>query len=203
MKTEASRIANVSAAVLVGFSGQGTTKAQGRLGSAAVRGREGATRDAIGLAARMARIFEDTLWVGDRPPECLSARAVFCPEDRRDFVAGVAAAIEAARGDRVIVVAGGDERASAELLLSLVAWPEAAIVMLSDPEGTGPCPMICRREDLMARARNVLVRTSAISSYASFLAGLDTALVPLARLGLADAPCALFADSSVGSREGI
>ena len=185
---EASRIANVSAAVLVGF-GEQTPDAT-----------PDATRDAIGLAARMAQIFEDTLWVGDAPPEALPARHVYCREDRRDFVTGVAAAIAAAHGDRVIVVGEGDGMVSAELLLSLVAWPEAAIVMPSDSAGVNPLSVIYRRADLLSRAREALASPGSFPAYESFVAGLETVLVPLARLGLAGSPSPLFADPDVGSR---
>lgn len=148
----------------------------------------------------MAQIFEDTLWVGDAPPAALPVRHVFCREDRRHFVTGVAAAIEAASGDRVIVVGEGDEMASAELLLSLVAWPEAAIVMPSDPAGVHSLPVIYRRDDLLARAREALARPASFASFESFLVGLETVLVPLACLGLTGSPSPLFADPDFGSR---
>ena len=184
---EASRIASVSAAVLVGFAAPtaGATP--------------DAKRDAIGLAARMAQLFEDTLWVGDAPPEALSARHVFCSEDHRDFVTGVAAAIEAASGERVIVVGEGSAMVSAELLLSLVAWPEAAIVRPSGLTGSSPSPVIYRREDLLARARAALASPGSFMSYERFSAGLESVLVPLARLGLAGSPSPLFADPDLGS----
>lgn len=177
---EASRIASVSAAVLVGFP------ASGRVDPTSAR------CDAIALATRMVPIFEETLWVGDPPPAGLRVRHVACREDRRDPVAGLATAIEAARGDRVIVVGEGDPTVSAELLLAFVAWPESPIVMISDGVGGEPLPAIYRRDLLVDRARAALARVDSFATRERFLAGVEIAVVPRDRLGLGGSPSALF-----------
>lgn len=191
---EASRIANVSAALLVGFAGR--PMADPRAGHAR------------SLAALMARLFEDTFEVGDAAPvgdrtdSAPSGRRVPCRGDRRDVISGVAAAIEAARGERVIVVGDADPGVTAELLLALVAWPETAVVMPVDAAGSSPLRAIYRCDDLRARARAVLESADPPPSVDTFLAGLEVAQVPFARLGLAGAPIPLFAesaDSRVGS----
>ncbi len=183
---EASRIANVSAALLVGFVG--TPMDVPRAGRAR------------SLAALMARLFEDTLHVGDpasvgaSSPVAWSGRHVPCREDRRDGVSGVAAAIAAARGERVIVVGEGDPRVSAELLLALVAWPEATVVMPADAAGSSPLRAIYRRDDLLARARALLESADPPPSFEVFFAGLEIVQLPLARLGLTGLPASLFND---------
>jgi hypothetical protein len=188
---EASRIANVSAALLIGFDG---TRMEGL--------RSGRARS---LAALMAQLFEDTLQVGDpasvgeSPPAALSGRRVPCRRDRRDVVTGVAAAIAAARGERVIVVGEGDPWGTAELLLALVAWPEVAVVMPADEAGSSPQRAIYRCDDLRARARAVLESADPPPSVEIFFAGLEVTHVPLARLGLARPPHPLFTGSFTGS----
>ena len=177
---EASRIANVSAALLVGFSGPPTDLP-----------RAGRARSLAGL---MALLFEDTLQVGDPLPAAASGRHVPGREDRRDAVTGIAAAIAAAHGERVIVVGEGDPLVSAELLLALVAWPEAAVVMPADATGSSPLRAIYRRDDLLARARAVLEGADPPPSFETFVAGLEIVRIPLPRLGLAGLPAPLFAD---------
>lgn len=170
----ASRIANVTAAVLVGL-GQGACSSSE-------------------LVDRMAALFEDTLWLDDRPPDGAPGRFVSVVGAQRDLVAGVAAAIEAARGERVIVVAAAESaRVGAELLLALVAWPERAVVMVVEGERSLPVCAIYRREDLLASARNVLASPSSSTSLETFLSGLEVERVTLARLGLGGGPHPLFA----------
>lgn len=170
----ASRIANVTAAVLVGL-GQGA-------------------RSSSELADRMAALFEDTLWIGDPPPDGAPGRFVSVASAQRDPVAGVAAAIEAARGERVIVVAEVQSaRVGAELLLALVAWPERAVVMVVEAEKSIPVCAIYRREDLLERARKLLASPSSPTSLETFLSGLEVERVTLARLGLGGGPHPLFA----------
>lgn len=179
----ASRISNVSAAVVA----------------------TGTSRTAS-PAPLLVQLFEDTLWVGDVPPGELAVRHVPCPGPRGDGVTGLAAAVVAAEGERVIVVGEGDPTASAELLLALVAWPEAAIVLprsggSGDARGSGRVPTgIYRREDLRVRAEALLASGTPVPDFESFVAGLEVVHVPVARLGLSDAPIPLFAGPSVATR---
>ena len=98
-----------------------------------------------------------------------SVRHVPCRKDRRDVVTGVAAAIAAARGERVIVVGEGDPWVTAELLLALVAWPEAAVVMPADAarieSAAGDLPLRRPARPRSCRARER--RSAALGSRAS------------------------------------
>jgi hypothetical protein len=179
----ASRIANVSAAVLA--TGTSRTASPGPL---------------------LAQLFEDTLWVGDVLPAALAARLVPRPGPGGAGLAGLAAAVVAAAGERVLVVGEGDPLASAELLLALVAWPEAAIVLptveaAGDARGRGGVPIgIYRREDLLARAEAMLASGAPGSDFEAFVVGLEVVRVPLARLGLSDAPIPLFTGPPLATR---
>lgn len=173
----ASRIANVSAAVL------------------ASRG----ARNAAWVPSLM-RLFEDVFWVGDPPPGAGPVRSVAWPGAGRAEGAGLAAAIAAARGERVIVVGEGDPRTGAEVLLALVAWPEAAVVRPAPGPGGDPPTGIYRRADLLARAEAVLQGAAPAPTLEAFVEGLAVERVPIDRLGLADAPLALFAGAPVAPR---
>lgn len=174
----ASRIANVTAAVLVG-AGRSASPTSARADAA--------------LADLMAALFDDTLWVGDPPPAGAPGRCVPLASADRDSIVGIAAAIEAARSERVIVFAAEQGRVGAELLLALVAWPERAVVSVVEGERLFPVCAIYRREDLLASARSVLASPSASISFETFLSGLEVERVTLARLGLDSGPHPLFA----------
>lgn len=185
---ESSRIANVTAAVLVGFGDAAARKPRpSRIGS---------------LAPLLSQLFEETLWVGDGRSTGAVGRPVLRPGNRRDGVSGIAAAIAAARGERVIVIDEGDALASAELLLALVAWPEAAIVLpLSGEAADTVCPRgIYRCDALRARAEEQLEGRAPTSDFETFVAGLEVVRVPVATLGLSDAPIPLFAGPRVRPR---
>jgi len=95
----------------------------------------------------------------------------------------------------VIVVGEGDPTVSSELLLAFVAWPESAVVMMPDAAGGDPVPAIYRRDDLLIRAREVMASAESYASFESFVAGVEVAVVPSARLGLGDESSALSAIS--------
>ena len=174
----ASRIANVTAAVLVKAGGSASPTS--------------ARADAA-LADQLAALFDDTLWVGDPPPAGAPGRFVPMASEDRDSIVGVAAAIEAARSERVIVFAVEQGLVGAELLLALVAWPERAVVWVVEGERLFPVCGIYRREDLLASARSVLASPSSPISFETFLAGLEVERVTLARLGLDSGPHPLYA----------
>lgn len=184
---ESSLIANVSAAVLVGFEVAASTPRPSRIGS---------------LAPLLSRLFEETLWVGDGRSSGTVGRPVARPGNRRDVVSGIAAAVAAAHGERVIVIDEGDALASAELLLALVAWPEAAIVLpVSGEAADTDCPRgIYRCEALRARAEEQIEGRAPTGDFETFIAGLEVVRVAVATLGLSDAPIPLFAGSRVRPR---
>ncbi len=174
----ASRIANVTAAVLVG-AGRSASPTSVRADAA--------------LADQLAALFDDTLQVGGPPPAAAPGRFVPVAIEDRDSVVGVAAAIEAARSERVIVFAAGQGLVGAELLLALVAWPERAVVWVVEGGQALPVCAIYRREDLLASARSVLANPSVPTSFETFLSGLEVERVTLAQLGLDSSPHPLFA----------
>lgn len=180
---EASRIANVSAAVLLG-------------GAQAERSsRPTGAGDSAGLPARL---FEQALRIGEIGGEARVLEPGIESENPVGYVDGLAAAILAARGERVIVVGEGDPRASAEVLLALVAWPEKPAVLV-EPERPGPpgaasLPLGIFRRDALEERAHARARPGAASpELADFLAGLAFERVSLAQLGLALHPIPPFA----------
>ncbi len=138
-----------------------------------------AERDADPLAALLPLLFEDVIRLAGA-----------------DGAMARAEAIVAARGERVIVVREGEGRATAELLLALVAWPERAIVEVAgdDPAAGGePICSIHRRADLVKWLPALRGRAGLASDLAGLLPEGEVERVDLARLGLDDGPIAIFA----------
>lgn len=113
------------------------------------------------------------------------------------FSSDCVAAIEAARGERILLVEAAGPQVCAETLLALVCWPESEIVQPVDRAGHALPISIWRRGALVAalreRAQRVGSASAPSASVASRLAS-QTACerVSLAELGLEDAPQALF-----------
>jgi molybdopterin-guanine dinucleotide biosynthesis protein A len=127
------RIANVSAAVLVGGASSRMGRDKARLPLAGVA-----------LATRTARLladhFEDVLLVGGEPPADAPGRRVADPEGVPSALRGIVGALAAARAERVLVVATDLPRLAPELVLALVAWPEADVVL---PRKDGRLEPLC------------------------------------------------------------
>ena len=106
----------------------------------------------------------------------------------------------------MIVVGDAAARRDAEWLLALVAWPEAAIVLpvaddrAHETSHTAPPSGIYRRAELLGRAEAVLAGGGAAPAFAAFVEGIPVVRVPLARLGLAQAPMSLFAGRTAAPR---
>ena len=130
-----SRFATVSAAILLGGGG---------------------APDATRLAARLARLFEDVMLVGGPPSAQLGARHVPDVDGPACALRGVVSALAAARGERVLVVAGDLPAPAPELLLALVAWPEADLVWPRTPSGLQPLCGLYRRDAALEVARRRL-----------------------------------------------
>lgn len=116
------RLSNVSAALLLG----GTSRRMGCDKAHLVL-------DGVALATRTARLlaacFEDVLLVGGAPPADAPGRRVADPEGPPCALRGLVGALAEARSARVLVVATDLPRLAPELLLALVAWPEADVVL--------------------------------------------------------------------------
>jgi molybdopterin-guanine dinucleotide biosynthesis protein A len=143
------RLANVSAALLVGG-------ASSRMGADKARVEIGGESAAARLASRLATLFEEVLLVGGEPPQEATGRRVADPEGPRSALRGLVAALEAARGERVLVLATDLLGVTPELLLALVAAPEAEVVAPRSAAGPEPLCALYRREPALAEARRRL-----------------------------------------------
>ncbi len=142
----ADRIANVSGAVLLGGASQrmGSDKAH-----LLVEGRSVAAR----TAELLARLFADVVLVGGEPPDDAPGRRVADPDGPQCALRGLVGALESARAPRVLVVATDLPRLTPELLLGLVAWPEADVVAPHDGTRLQPLCALYRCEAVLPAAR--------------------------------------------------
>jgi len=117
--------------------------------------------DGVAAATRLARaldsLFGEVLLVGGRPPPDAPGRRVPDPPGVPSPLRGVVGALEAARGERVLVVATDLFALAPELLLGLVAAPEAEGVAPRTPDGRlHPTCALLHRERVLPRARRQL-----------------------------------------------
>lgn len=144
-----SRLACISAALLTGGSGT-------RLGRDKTRVPLAGVPAATLLASRLARIFEDVLLVGGDPPADTPGRRVPDPPGPACALRGVLGALQAARGERVLVLATDLPLISDALLLALVAWPEAdAVVPRAQEGGHALCALLARERVLPVAQRRL------------------------------------------------
>jgi molybdopterin-guanine dinucleotide biosynthesis protein A len=143
---EGGRLATVSAALLVG----GASSRMGR-DKAGIRfdGVPAATR----LSTLLAGLFEEVLLVGGEPPPDSVGRRIADCEGPRCALRGIVSALAAASNERVLVLATDLPLVTPDLLLALVAWPEADAVLPRDAAGRHPLCALYRRDPLLARAR--------------------------------------------------
>ena len=143
------RIHGISAALLAGARSEKTACDAARAGT-----------DGIAAATRIARLlatlFEEVLLVGGDPPADAPGRRVPDVEGPLCPLRGLTGALEAAEGERVLVVAGDLPLVTADLLLALFAWPEADAVVPRTDDGAHPLCAIYRREAVLPVARSRL-----------------------------------------------
>jgi molybdopterin-guanine dinucleotide biosynthesis protein A len=140
------RIANVSAALLLGGASQRMGRDKARL-----------ERAGVALATRTARLladhFADVLLVGGEPPADAPGRPVPDPEGPRCALRGLVGALAAARCERVLVVATDLPLLEPELVLALVAWPESDVVLPRVDGRLEPLCALWSREAALGEAR--------------------------------------------------
>lgn len=143
------RLASVAGAVLAGGASErmGRDKAHLSVGGVAA-----ATR----VASALGRVSEELVIVGGDPPPEAPGRRVPDVEGPRCALRGVAGALSACAAERVLVVATDLPLLGPELLLALVAWPEADAVVACPPEGPQPLCAVYRREAALTAARRRL-----------------------------------------------
>jgi len=116
----------------------------------------GDDREAARAARLLATLFQEVVWVGAEPPAGAPCR-------RADRVAGpagdlcdLASALAAAAAERVLVVYAGCARVTPDLLLALVAWPEADVVAPEFLADAPPPIALYRREPALRVLRTQL-----------------------------------------------
>ena len=85
----------------------------------------GEARAAAQIARRLASLFEEVVCVGSEPPADTRGRRACEVDGPPGVLRDIASALAAASAERVLVVTAGAEGVSPDLLLALVAWPEA------------------------------------------------------------------------------
>ena len=143
------RFRNVAGAVLTGGASE-------RMGSDKARLRVEGVASATRVARCLASLCEDVVLVGGEPPADAPGRRVPDAEGPRCALRGLVSALEAVRAERVLVVATDLPFVTPDLLLALVAWPEADAVVPRSPDGTHPLCALYRREAALAAARQNL-----------------------------------------------
>lgn len=141
----ADRFADVTGAVLLG-------------GESTRMGQDKAHLDAGGVpaATRIARLLEgfcaEVLLVGGTPPPDAPGRVVADPDGPSSALRGLLGACSAARTEKVLVLATDYLAVTPELLLGLLAFPEAAAVVPRNEKHRHPLCALYRREPARAAA---------------------------------------------------
>ncbi len=144
-----SRFAEVAGALLLG----GASRRMGRDKAALPVG-------GVPLATRLARLlddlFEEVLLVGGEPPPGAPGRPVPDVEGPRCALRGLVGALAAARAPRVLVLATDLVGLTPDLVLALLALPEADAVVPETRAGLEPLCALYRREKVLPLAREHL-----------------------------------------------
>jgi molybdopterin-guanine dinucleotide biosynthesis protein A len=161
----AGRIATISAAVLTGG-------ASSRMGSDKAFAKIGGVAAAVRIAHLLGDLFEEVLLVGGEPPPEARGRRVADPEGPTCALRGLTSALDAAAGERVLVVATDLPLVTPDLMLALVAWPEADAVVPRTGDGYHPLCALYRRDAVLPVARSRLAAGEL--RLRDLLAALDT-----------------------------
>jgi len=179
------RLREVAGAVLLG--GRST-----RMG----RDKASLTIGGVAAATRVARVLEslceEVLLVGGDPPPNAPGRRVPDPPGPSCPLRGIVAALDAARAERVLVVATDLALVTPAVLLAIVAWPRADVVV---PRPGGVAQPLCAlyqrevaRRLSAARLRDgrLAVQELILELHASYLDDPDLAEVDPAGSALAN-----------------
>ncbi|MDJ0850549.1 MAG: molybdenum cofactor guanylyltransferase [Myxococcota bacterium] len=172
-----SRFATISAAVLTGG-------ASTRMGHDKARMEVGGAASATLLARLLDGLFEDLLLVGGSPPDDAPGRRVPDPDGPVCALRGLVAALDAARGPRVLVVATDLPLLTPDLVLALVAFPEADAVVPRSERSLHPLCALYRRGAVLPAARERLAAGDL--ALRGLLDAVDTALLSPEDLALVD-----------------
>jgi molybdopterin-guanine dinucleotide biosynthesis protein A len=116
----------------------------------------GGVASATRVARCLAQLCEDVVLVGGDPPPDAPGRRAPDGDGPRSALRGLVAALDATRAERVLVVATDLPFVTPDLLLALVAWPEADAVVPRTADGIHPLCALYRRETALAVARRNL-----------------------------------------------
>ena len=128
-------------------------------GASARMGRDRARTEVAGVAVAtrvaglLATLCEDVVIAGGDPPPEAPGRRVPDPEGPPCALRGLVAALIHARAERVLVVATDLPLVTPDLLLALVAWPEADAVVPRDADGAQPLCGLYRGDAVLPVAR--------------------------------------------------
>jgi molybdopterin-guanine dinucleotide biosynthesis protein A len=162
------RLANVAGAVIPGAAAPDAARAAAR------------------IARRLASLFEEVICVGSEPPADTGGRRARDIEGPPGVLRDIGSALAAATAERVLVVAADAEVASPDLLLALVAWPDAkAVAPRAWGEVGPPCALYQRKEALRALRAQL---ASGCDDVRSWLEALDADSVEPDALPTAAAP---------------
>ncbi len=159
------RISNIAGALLTG----GASK---RMGSDKSRLEIGGIPAATRIATLLESLFEEVIIVGGDPPSSAPGRRVPDPEGPVSSMRGLATALSAVSAERVLVLATDLPFVTPDLLLGIVAWPEADAVVPRSEGRAHPLCALYRRETVSEVAQNHLA--TGRFKLSAFLDSLET-----------------------------
>jgi molybdopterin-guanine dinucleotide biosynthesis protein A len=153
-------------------------------------GQDKATLTVAGIAAAtrvaglLASLFDEVLLVGGSPPTDAPGRVVPDVDGPRCALRGLVGALEASAAPRVLVAATDLPLLTADLVLALVAWPEADAVVPRSADGAHPLCALYARDAVLPLARANL--SSGRLALTGLLASIETAWLEGPDLALVD-----------------
>jgi molybdopterin-guanine dinucleotide biosynthesis protein A len=170
-------LATVSAAVLTGGESTRMGRDKARLeiaGEAAV----------VRIARLLASLVGEVLVVGGEPPDTEYGRFVADVEGPQCAMRGLATALSATEADRMLIVATDLPLVTPDLLLALIAWPEADAVVPRTVDGAHPLCGLYARDAVLPVALERLA--GADLSMSGLLAAIEPAYIEPADLARVD-----------------